>query len=138
MATTGPAKHSLGADDNLAATCLMLNANPASPDWGWAPPRWQQTPGTAIVTRVDGQDLHREYALSLASYCLDSMQMLFEASLENEISRQEVLDAMTRQAMDAARQEDRVYEAHFKAAMSGMSLLKPLVQCHFAWDGTAN
>lgn len=77
--TAGP----LGSWDCTFATFLVLNIDPASQDWAWAPAYWQTRVGSVLVLREDGKDLDLEDLAMMAYFCQCTMQDRLESAMEN-------------------------------------------------------
>jgi hypothetical protein len=86
---------------NQAVTFLYLDIDPKSCSWGWAPLYWQDSVGSVIVARADGEDLHPFRVAALCHFCQYVLQPMFEDSIgggmdpENPISKEEVMHRMS-------------------------------------------
>lgn len=91
---------------NQPATFLHLNADPADKGWGWAPPEWQEPPGSVIVAREDRKPLYTQHVDALCHFCQYVMGPIFEDSIgggfhpESPITKGEVLARMTPRAFE--------------------------------------
>lgn len=68
--STGP----IGSWDNTFATFLMMNTDPASQDWAWAPMYWQTQVGSVLVLREDGKDRNLEDLAMMAYFAQCTLQ----------------------------------------------------------------
>jgi hypothetical protein len=61
---------------------MNLNADPNSPQWGRALPKWQSEVGSVLVVRKDGKNLTAKQCWAMAESCALFLRSKFEASLE--------------------------------------------------------
>ena len=84
--------------DIQQATFMMLETDPKRPGFGWAPPRYQNSVGSVLVTRQDRSPLQPMDVEIMAEFCMACMQPIFEEYLESSSSDPGiVLAAMTPQ-----------------------------------------
>ena len=90
--------------ENVPATLLHQNTDDISSEsWGWAPMQWQNTVGTVLVVRSDGQDVTTRQVEALCHFCQFKMQPLFKNAMgdgEVQMTRDEVLGFLTPKAID--------------------------------------
>ena len=70
--------HSDDSDENEPATKLHSVTHCSSDWWGCAPMQWQNTVGTVLVVRRDGQDVTTQQVEALSHFCQFKMSPLFE------------------------------------------------------------
>ncbi|KAF3184137.1 hypothetical protein TWF751_000134 [Orbilia oligospora] len=99
----------LGFASNQEAAFLHLSCNPNEAfdpaggtfGFGWAPQKWQYTPGSFIAVRQDKKPLDPVHMEALCSYCIDHAQPLFghnfgEYTPDEPLSKQAVLSMICR------------------------------------------
>jgi hypothetical protein len=79
--TTGPT----GSWDCIFATFLMMNIDPASQDWAWAPTYWQTRVGSVLVLREDEQDLNLQDLALMACFAQCNLQDKLEWAMELDV-----------------------------------------------------
>lgn len=123
-----PKKHYPGnrsnCHSNVGTTFMMLNCDPASDRFGWAPPHWQaaQVP-SVLVVRTDGASLAPKDVEWFGDFCSERLQPVFEAATEGRMTRQDALNSITPDRWSQYRQSrQNAGETEFdrwKAAMIG-------------------
>lgn len=83
---------------NQEATFLHTDSIPSSDRWGWAELDWQKPAGNVILVREDLRPLEKEHVEAMCRYTLDVLVPQFHQSLEEWISKEEVLAKLTEEA----------------------------------------
>ena len=103
----------LGAASNQDVAFFMLETDPQSSSWGWAPMKWNREIGNVLATRVDGKDLEVDDVEWMCGYARNVLLGRFENVLENDggyQQRQRVVESITRKGLleykDQARQQE--------------------------------
>ncbi|KAK3302829.1 uncharacterized protein B0T15DRAFT_257140 [Chaetomium strumarium] len=82
---------------NPYAEALLIEIDPSSGEWGKSNSNSIDT-GSAVLLREDKQDLDAELAEWMCRYCVGDLQPLFERCLRGEVSRSEVLAAISQES----------------------------------------
>ncbi|KAK6506206.1 hypothetical protein TWF506_011125 [Arthrobotrys conoides] len=100
----------MGFASNQEAAFLHLSCNPTEKfnpvalgtfGFGWAPEKWQYSPGSFIAVRQDKKPLDPLHMEALCKYCLDHVQPLFghhcgEYAPDEPLSKEAVLSMICR------------------------------------------
>lgn len=85
-------------ESNQNAAFLMMDMNPSSTQWGWAPLYWNTEIGNVLVLREDGEDLSLNHLSMIANFARNTLQRMFEDTMDTDPNSDEklkVLDFIT-------------------------------------------
>ena len=81
---------------NSPATFMMVDADPASGTFGWAPMDWQDNNGSVLVARNDMKPLEPRDVAAMAHFCQHTMSDPFQDCLfEGTITKGQLAAKMT-------------------------------------------
>ncbi len=108
--------HYMCADSNGDAAFLMMDANPKSETWGWAPLYWKTDIGNVLAIYDDQSDLSVDEMRLMCYFIRQKVRHRVEDSLGGgrvRRTKQDVLDFITRENMEKCRDKAQSYTGAF-------------------------